>query len=180
MPAGKNPVSETDMNAMMNIILLVCSGAAIGCLFHFLSIPGGCMLGAVVGSIAAKLLFAGDITISPVVHNAIQIGMGICVGAMFSVELLPVMKAQFPMMLLSTVILLAAGLASAFLVCHTTDMDVISSILSTSPGGLNAVIGMAENNTHLPKVMAFQMTRLYMVIFMVPVFCWVMKMFFNK
>ncbi len=138
------------------------------------------MLGAVAGTIAAKLLFAGAVTISPFVHHAIQIGLGICVGALFSVELLPVMKAQFPMMLVSTVILLAAGLGSAFLICHTTDMDVISSILSTSPGGLNAVVGMAENNSHMPKIVAFQMTRLYMVIFMVPVFCWIMKIFFNK
>ena len=90
------------------------------------------------------------------------------------------MKAQLPMMLLSTGILLAAGLASAFLVRHATSMDVISSILSTSPGGLNAVIGMAEANEHMPKIMAFQMTRLYMVIFMVPVFCWIMNFFFHK
>ncbi|MBP3729858.1 MAG: AbrB family transcriptional regulator [Mailhella sp.] len=165
---------------MMPIVLLVVSGAAAGYLFHYLNIPGGCMLGAVAGAIAVKVFLAAEITVAPAVYNVIQIGMGICVGAMFSTELLPVIRAQLPVMLLSTAILLAAGLAAAFFVRHTTDMDVISSILSTSPGGLNAVIGMAENNEHMPKIMAFQMTRLYMVIFMVPVFCWFMKCFFHK
>ena len=165
---------------MLQIFLLIVSGTAVGCLFHYLNLPGGCMLGAVVGAIAVKLYFAGDISMPPSIYNAIQIGMGICVGAMFSVELLPTMKAQLPIMLSSTAILLLAGLTCAFLVRHTTDMDVISSILATSPGGLNAVVGMAEANEHMPKVLAFQMTRLYLVIFMVPIFCWIMKWFSQK
>ena len=165
---------------MTHILLIILSGTVAGYLFHHLNVPGGYMLGAVAGTIAAKLLFAEAVAIPPLVHHSIQIGLGICVGAMFSVEMIPVMKAQFPMMLVSTVSLLAAGFVSAFLVCHTTDMDVISSILSTSPGGLNAVVGMAEHNSHMPKIVAFQMTRLYTVIFLVPVFCWVMKIFINK
>ncbi len=165
---------------MVQFLLLLISGTIVGCLFHYLNIPGGCMLGAVAGAIAAKVFFAHDVAVPSFMYHAIQIGMGICVGAMFSVELLPVMKAQLPIMLLSTAILLLAGLACAFLVRHTTDMDVISSILSTSPGGLNAVVGMAEANEHLPKILAFQMTRLYLVIFMVPVFCWIMQWFYHK
>ena len=83
-------------------------------------------------------------------------------------------------MVLSTVILLLAGLGAAFVVRHMTDLDVTSSILATSPGGLNAVIGLADAAEHLPKIMAFQMTRLYVVILLVPVFCWCMKFFFHK
>ena len=165
---------------MMQTLLLIVCGTAAGYLFHFFRIPGGCMLGAVAGAIAVKLFYSESVTVPPQIYNALQIGMGICVGAMFSVELLPVMKAQIPIMLLCTGILLAAGLAGAFLVRQATDMDLISSILSTSPGGLTAVIGMAEANEHMPKIMAFQMTRLYMVIFMVPVFCWIMNFFFHK
>ena len=119
-------------------------------------------------------------SVPPVLHHAIQIGMGICCGAMFSVELLPVLRAQLPLMLLSTAVLLLAGLACAFLLRHVTDMDVISSILATSPGGLNAVVGMADSNEHMPKILAFQMVRFYVVIFMVPVLCWIMKAFYGR
>lgn len=162
------------------IVMLIVCGTVSGCLFKFLNIPGGCMLGAVVGSMAVKLLGLADMQMPSFFYNAAQIAMGICVGAMLSLDQLSLMKDQIPVMILSTFILLAAGLGAAFVVRHMTDIDVIGSILATSPGGLNAVIGLADANESLPKIMAFQMTRLYIVILMVPVFCWCMKFFFHK
>ncbi|WP_363315685.1 AbrB family transcriptional regulator [uncultured Mailhella sp.] len=162
------------------IIMLVVSGATVGCIFKFFHIPGGCMLGAVVGSMAVKLLGLADIQMPSLFYNAAQLGIGICVGSMLSLDMLASMKDQIPVMILSTFILLAAGLGAAFVVRHMTDIDVIGSILATSPGGLNAVIGLADANENLPKIMAFQMTRLYVVILLVPVFCWCMKFFFHK
>ena len=162
------------------IILLVVSGCIGGCLFKFLNIPGGCMLGAVVGSMIVKLMGWSSVAMPNVFYNTAQIAIGICVGAMLSTDLLLQIKSQIPVMLLSTMILLLAGLLSAFVVKHMTDLDVISSILSTSPGGLNAVIGMGDEGGHLPQIMAFQMIRLYAVILLVPVFCWIMRFFFHK
>ena len=89
---------------MLQIILLIASGTAVGGLFHYLNVPGGCMLGAVAGAIIVKLLYAGEVSVPPVLYNAIQIGMGICVGAMFSVELLPTMRAQLPVPRISTAV----------------------------------------------------------------------------
>ena len=162
------------------LLLLVVSGTVVGYLFKCLNIPGGCMLGAVVGSMAVKLLGLSTLEMPSFFYNAAQIAIGICVGAMISLDMLSTMKSQIPVMVLSTAILLLAGLGAAFVVRHMTDLDVTSSILATSPGGLNAVIGLADAEEHLPKIMAFQMTRLYVVILMVPVFCWCMKFFFHK
>lgn len=162
------------------ILMLVVGGTAMGCLFKYLSIPGGCMLGAVVGSMIVKLLGLSEIQMPSLFYNGAQIAIGICVGSMISLDMLSSMKDQIPVMVLSTVILLLAGLGSAFVVRHMTDLDVTSSILATSPGGLNAVIGLADAAEHLPKIMAFQMTRLYVVILLAPVFCWCMKFFFHK
>ncbi len=162
------------------LVMLIVCGTVSGCLFKHFNVPGGCMLGAVVGSMAVKLLGLADVQMPPLFYNAAQIGMGICVGSMLSLDLLALMKDQIPVMILSTCILLAAGLGAAFVVRHMTDIDVTGSILATSPGGLNAVIGLADVNENLPKIMAFQMTRLYVVILMVPAFCWCMKFFFHK
>ncbi|HJD96079.1 AbrB family transcriptional regulator [Mailhella massiliensis] len=170
------------MRSAMNhqILMLVVCGTAMGCLFKYLNIPGGCMLGAVVGSMTVKLLGIADAQMPSLFYNAAQIAIGICVGSMISLDMLAGMKDQIPVMVLSTVILLLAGLGSAFVVRHMTDLDVTSSILATSPGGLNAVIGLADAAEHLPTIMAFQMMRLYVVILLVPVFCWCMKFFFHK
>lgn len=162
------------------ILALVVSGTVMGCLFKYLNIPGGCMLGAVVGSMLVKIFGLAEMQMPSLFYNAAQIAIGICVGAMLSLDMLSSMKDQIPVMVLSTAILLLAGLGAAFVVRHMTDLDVTSSILATSPGGLNAVIGLADSAEHLPKIMAFQMTRLYVVILMVPVFCWCMKFFFHR
>ena len=182
MYAGSSCAGQTDGEVDMNhqIVMLVVSGAVVGCLFRYFNIPGGCMLGAVVGSMCVKLFGLADIQMPSLFYNAAQICIGICVGSMLSLDLLSTMKDQIPVMILSTFILLAAGLGAAFVVRHMTDIDVIGSILATSPGGLNAVIGMADADEHLPKIMAFQMMRLYVVILLVPVFCWCMRFFFHK
>ena len=114
------------------IVMLIVCGTVSGCLFKYLNIPGGCMLGAVVGSMAVKLLGLADIQMPSLFYNAAQIGMGICVGAMLSLDMLSLMKDQIPVMILSTCILLAAGLGAAFVVRHMTNIDVIGSILATS------------------------------------------------
>ncbi len=138
------------------------------------------MLGAVAGSMLVKLSGFSSLSMPDSFYNIAQIAMGICVGAMLSTDLLLQMKSQIPVMVLSTVILLVAGLCSAIVVKHMTDMDVISSLLSTSPGGLNSVIGMAEKGEHLPQIMAFQMIRLYAVILLIPFFCWFLRFFFHR
>ncbi len=162
------------------VILLAVCGCIGGWLFKFLNIPGGYMLGAVVGSMLVKIMGWSSVDMPDFFYNGAQIAIGISVGALFSVDLLLQVKSQIPVMLLSTTILLLAGLLSAIVVKYMTDLDSISSILSTSPGGLNAVIGMADTGDHLPQIMAFQMIRMYAVILLVPVFCWLMRFFFNK
>lgn len=130
------------------ILLLIVSGTATGCLFKYLHIPGGCMLGAVVGSMAVKLLGLSELQMPSLFYNAAQIAIGICVGSMLSLDMLSSMKAQVPVMVLSTVILLLAGLGAAFVVRHMTDLDVTSSILATSPGGSTPSSGLpTQRNT---------------------------------
>lgn len=164
----------------MQIVLLVLGGVAGSCLFRFLHIPGGCMLGAVVGSMVVKLAGLADVQMPDLFYQGAQVALGICVGSMISFGVLATMKTQIPVMLISTGILLAAGLLAALVVGHMTNLDAISSVLSTSPGGLNTIIGLADHTEHLPQIVAFQMTRLYLVIFLVPAFCWVLSIFLHK
>lgn len=161
------------------LLLIVC-GTVSAFLFHALRIPGGYMLGAIIGSMAAKLFGSIDAEIPRSVFTCAEIAMGICVGAMFSPEILAEAKSQIPVMVLSTVILLLAGTVSAVIVYRMTGLDVVSSIMATSPGGLSASIGMAEAGHSKAMVSAFQMLRLYAVISFVPVCCWIVRLFIQK
>ena len=138
------------------------------------------MLGAVIGSMIVRLSGLSQLQMPSIFYQGAQVALGICVGSMISFGVLATMKTQVPVMVVSTLILLGAGLAAAVVVARMTGMDAISSVLSTSPGGLNTIIGLADHNEHLPQVMAFQFTRLYCVIFLIPLFCWALKAFLHR
>lgn len=156
-------------------LLLVVCGALGGWLFDALHIPGGSMLGAVLGCMAAKL---AGISEAPTPENfqlVAQIGIGIIVGNMLNTSILLEMKAMLPLMALTTGILLLAGFLGSWLVFRATGMDIPSAILATSPGGLNAVVGLAADmGNNAPAVMAFQMVRLYTVVLLTPFVSWVL------
>lgn len=156
-------------------LLLIACGAAGGWLFNALHIPGGGMLGAVLGAMAAKL---GGLSEMSTPHNLqliAQIGMGIIVGNMLTSSILMEIKSMLPLMAVTTGLLLAAGFVGSWLVYRATGMDVPSAILATSPGGLNAVVGLAADmGNSAPAVMAFQMVRLYTVVLLSPLISWLL------
>ena len=99
--------------------------------------------------------------------------MGIIVGNMLTPSLLMEIKSMLPLMALTTGLLLAAGFVGAWLVYRATGMDIPSAILATSPGGLNAVVGLAADmGNNAPAVMAFQMVRMYTIVLLTPLVSW--------
>ena len=64
----------------------------------------------------------------------------------------------------STALLVVAGALGAWFICRSAGLDAGSAILATSPGGLQAVVGMASDlGTNAPAVLAFHLVRLYTV-----------------
>ena len=174
LAGAKRSITEGTMNT--GFLLLIFCGAAGGWLFDVLRIPGGSMLGAVLGSMAAKLSGLSDM---PTPHNfqlIAQIGIGIIVGNMLTSSILLEIKSMLPLMTVTTGLLLAAGFVGSWLVYRATGMDIPSAILATSPGGLNAVVGLAADmGNSAPAVMAFQMVRLYTVVLLSPLISWALR-----
>ncbi len=174
LAGAKRSITEGTMNT--GFLLLIVCGAAGGWLFDVLRIPGGSMLGAVLGSMAAKLSGLSDM---PTPHNfqlIAQIGIGIIVGNMLTSSILLEIKSMLPLMTVTTGLLLAAGFVGSWLVYRATGMDIPSAILATSPGGLNAVVGLAADmGNSAPAVMSFQMVRLYTVVLLSPFISWALR-----
>lgn len=154
-------------------LLLIAGGAAGGWLFDALHIPGGSMLGAVVGAMLIKLSGLNEMPTPHGFQLVAQIGMGIVVGNMLTPTIMAEIKSMLPLMAVTTGLLLAAGFVGSWLVYRGTGMDIPSAILATSPGGLNAVVGLAADmGNYAPMVMAFQMVRLYAVVLLSPLISW--------
>ena len=78
------------------ITMLIVNGIAGGCFFKYLDIPGGYMLGAVVGSMTVKLLALTNMQMPDLFYKGAQLAIGICVGSMPSLDTLPEFKGQSP------------------------------------------------------------------------------------
>ena len=88
---------------------------------------------------------------------------------MYRPEMLLAVRDTWPVLLLSTVLVLVAGMLIAVLVYKFGHLDVTSAYLATSPGGLNVVVGLAADvGPNAPIVLAYQMVRLYAIILTVP------------
>ena len=81
----------------------------------------------------------------------------------------------------STLLLVLAGCLGAWFVSRQAGMDAASSVLATSPGGLQAVVGMAvDMGDNAPAVMAFHIVRLYTVIILAPLLSWLLHHFLSR
>jgi len=150
---------------------LLVSGSIGGLLFHWFKIPGGPMVGSMLSVILYNLLLTGGHPVA--LPSALKLGayilMGVVVGSMFHPEMLSRLRESWHMLFISSVILLAAGVFSAYLTYKTGTLSATSAFLATSPGGLNALTGLAaQMGEDAPIILLYQMTRMYTVVLTAP------------
>ncbi|WP_337810075.1 AbrB family transcriptional regulator [Desulfovibrio sp.] len=160
---------------MTTFLLLIACGIVGGLLFFFLHIPGGAMLGAVVAVLAVKMLGHVETDTPHLFQLGAQIAIGVMVGNMMTGGTLLEIRAMAPLMFGSTALLVVAGALRAWFICRSAGLDAGSAILATSPGGLQAVVGMASDlGTNAPAVLAFHLVRLYTVLLLAPFLGWLL------
>lgn len=148
--------------------LLAC-GTVGGLLFHWLKIPGGPMVGSMLAVIAHNLFLSDSVVLPSALKTGTYIFMGIVVGSMFRPSMLAIVRDSWYMLLISSAILFGAGFFSAYLTYKTGTLSATSAYLATSPGGLNALTGMAaQMGEDAPIILLYQMTRQYAVILFAP------------
>ncbi len=155
---------------MSTLILLMLCGAAGGFLFEWYNLPGGAMTGAIVAVILLKTFSAMPQAAFPrPIQFCIYVGLGVLVGNMYRPEMLLAVRDTWPTLVLSTLMVLAAGILIAVFVHKFGNLDITNAYLATSPGGLNVVVGLAADmGPNAPIVLAYQMIRLYAIILTVP------------
>ena len=155
---------------MTTFLLLIACGIVGGLLFFFLHIPGGAMLGAVVA-----VLGHVETDTPHLFQLGAQIAIGVMVGNMMTGGTLLEIRAMAPLMFGSTALLVVAGALGAWFIFRSAGLDAGSAILATSPGGLQAVVGMASDlGTNAPAVLAFHLVPLYTVLLLAPFLGWLL------
>ena len=155
---------------MSTLIILLLCGAAGGFIFEWFGLPGGAMTGAIIAVILLKSFSSLPQAAFPRPFQfCIYAGLGVLVGNMYRREMLLAVRDTWPVLVISTLLVLFAGMLIAIFVVKFGNLDVTSAYLATSPGGLNVVVGLAADmGPNAPIVLAYQMVRLYTIILTVP------------
>ena len=155
---------------MSTLIILLLCGAAGGFIFEWFGLPGGAMTGAIIAVILLKSFSSLPQAAFPRPFQfCIYAGLGVLVGNMYRPEMLLAVRDTWPVLVISTLLVLVAGMLIAIFVVKFGNLDVTSAYLATSPGGLNVVVGLAADmGPNAPIVLAYQMVRLYTIILTVP------------
>jgi len=157
--------------------LLIYLGLGIvgGALGVKLKIPAGALIGAMLTIIVFKMTLKMHWEIPKGFTFALQVFLGIMVGATFQPELLHVMKKIALPVIISSVVLVGAGILMAVIFSRLGLVDFGTAYLGTSPGAMSALIVMALDSGAQPMlVVCFHFVRVVFVILTAPlIFKWI-------
>ena len=141
---------------------------AVGWLFDRLHVPGGMMVGSVVGACALNLL-TGQADMPPAAKTAAQIAAGAFIGVGVRREDLKQMRAIVKTAGIVIACLFLVNLISGFIIWRISPLDPLTAFMACAPGGLSDIpIIAADMGADASKVLALQLVRFVMGIAIFP------------
>jgi membrane AbrB-like protein len=155
------------MGRPMSIFLLLVSAAAGGLALQRL--PGGLVLGGMVGAAAYSLARGGsEIVLPGPLRTATFLVLGAAIGASVTRETVGDLRAVLLPAVLAAVLIIVAGVAIAYLL-QALGLAPPAAVLATSPGALSAMSAVAaERTTAAAEVAIFHTVRLFLVLLTLP------------
>jgi len=163
------------MSSSLGLFAYLGLGLVGGALGAKLKIPAGALIGAMLTIILFKMTMKMHWEIPKGFTFALQVFLGIMVGATFQPELLHVMKKIALPVIISCVVLVGAGILMAAVFAKLGLLDIGTAYLGTSPGAMSALIVMALDSGAQPMlVVCFHFFRVVFVILTAPlIFKWI-------
>ncbi len=152
----------------MTILYTLAAAALFGWALDRLRVPGGMMIGAVIGACGFNMLSAGA-QMPPEAKVAAQIVAGAFIGAGIERGDLKQMKAILQAAGIVIGSLFLINLTAAFLIRATGPVDLLTALFSSAPGGLSDIpIIAADMGADAGQVLALQLVRFVMGIAIFP------------
>lgn len=166
------------MQQLIHLVLILGAALAGGLLASRLNMPGSVIIGAMLGVIVLKLCMAAPPLLPRQWSLFIQIVVGATVGSSFSMDMLGQLRHYAVPILLSALLLILLGSVLAVIFSKFWGIDPGTAFISTSPGAMTAMTGMAGGlNVNIFLVLTFHMTRVILVIILAPAIMRVSRMF---
>jgi membrane AbrB-like protein len=152
----------------MRIVLTLAAAAVVASLFARWRVPGGMIVGAMLGAAAFSLATGGaEIELPRPMVGGAYVVVGTLIGAGITRETLGQLRHVAVPAVLSAALIIACGLGIA-LVLRWLGLAPEGVILATSPGALSATTAVAtEQGTGVP-VAVFHLVRVVLVLASLP------------
>lgn len=155
----------------MDLLRASLSGVFLGLLFHRLGLPGGAVVGAMLGTGLAQLLTSPAPTPRGL-DLAVQLAAGVLVGLSFRKELLS--PKLLPYALLAALAFLALAflalaLLLAFLLARPLDQPPKALLFALAPGGITGMGPLSQAEGGSPALVGvFHTVRVLALFLLVP------------
>jgi uncharacterized protein len=155
---------------MEKYCLLITVGVIGGLIAQRCHIPGGAVVGSMLGAGLIAILLPHGVTLPSPVKTTIQLVLGISLGMTFDRSFLALSPKALPLAVASTITLLLAAFAMAWLTSRLGLIDFGTALFSFSPGGMTGMAILAQNEGHKASIVAFCHTvRIFTLFVMVPI-----------
>lgn len=152
----------------MPILVTLVAAYAVGFLLDKLRVPGGMMIGAVIGSCALGVA-TGFAEMPRVAKIAAQIIAGAYIGAGVSREEVREMKTVVKPALILLPGLLIINVVAGLIISAVSPLDLITAFMSCAPGGVSDIPMIAADlGADTSKVVILQFVRFLMGIALFP------------
>ncbi len=144
----------------MQVFYTILAAFVLGYILDKCCIPGGMMVGAVIGASLLNLA-TGNAQMPVFAKISAQIVAGAFIGSGISRRELPEIKKVIKPALLVILGLLLFNLMSGFIIYKTSKIDLLTALLCTTPGGISDIPIVAEDlGADASKVLVMQLVRL--------------------
>ncbi|MGH3345252.1 MAG: AbrB family transcriptional regulator [Carbonactinosporaceae bacterium] len=154
--------------ATVHLVAALAAAACAGLLAQHWNVPGGAILGAMVGAAAVTLWRNVEVQVPAAAQTAALIIIGAALGMQLTrPAMLGVLSALGPA-LLSAVIIIACGVGITLLL-RALGIAPAEDLLATSPGALSVIGGIAvERGNGAAEVATFHLVRIVLVVLSLP------------
>ena len=147
------------MEIILHIVLTVAAGAALGILFQKIKVPGGLLIGAMVGAAILNIGFSAAF-MPEKTKILIQIVAGAFIGCSMEksdLQRLPKIIKPAGIMLIALFVL---NMTAGFIIYAVSPLDLVTSLMSVVPGGISDTpIIASDMGADGPKVAVMQLVR---------------------
>lgn len=164
---------QISVSSIKNFILTVGIAAVGSCLFFFLKIPGGVLVGSTLFIALSQIAGLHLATPSPKLMEVTFLGIGIGIANNVSMDTIKILASRdFAIIcILFTLFVFISSFMVAYVISRVTKWDFTTCLLASAPGGLTVMIALAVKYDINPiQVSILHLCRLTALQLFLPLF----------